>query len=141
MSLDTSPYEDAIVARLKTVCPRVFVTEVPDNTPSPQYPYMIVRWIEPVRLGTGHHMSGSRNDAQRAGALVSTVSLDDDSARLIHNRARNSLAGYRPPDCDEIKLEGGLAYSTSNTHPKPTTYSREIYCSWVTNLSWNDGVE
>lgn len=138
MSLDTSVYEDAITARLRTICPRVYVTEVPDNIATPSYPYVIVRWVEPVRVGVGHHMNGSRNDAQRAGAVVSTISLDDVSARLIKDRIRDSLSGYRPPDCDEIKLEGGLAYSTSNTNPRPTTFSREIYCSWITNLSWND---
>lgn len=138
MSLDTSTYENAIVARLKTVCPRVWVTEVPDNVPSPAYPYIIVQWIEPVRLGVGHHINGSRNDAQRAGAIIKAVSSDDDSANKVKNRIRDSLAGYRPPDCDEIRLEGGLAYSASNTNPKPTTFTRDTYCSWVTNLSWND---
>lgn len=141
MTLDTSGYEDAIVARIKTVCPRVYVTEIPDTVATPAYPYVIVRWIEPVRLGTGHHMVGSRNDAQRAGAMISCVSLDDTSARAIKNRIRDSLGGYRPPDCDEIEFEGGLAYSTSNSAASPTTFSRDIYCSWVTNLSPNDLLE
>lgn len=139
MSLDTTGYEADIVARIKTICPRVVITEVPEGEPSPAHPYVLVRWIEPIRLGTGgHHIDGSRNDAQRAGAIVTVVSLDDTSANAVKNRLRVALAGHRPPDCDEIKFEGGLAYSRSNTAPRPTTYSREMYCSWITNLSWND---
>lgn len=140
MTLDTSPYEAAVTARVRAVCPRVVITEVPDGAPTPACPYVVIRWIEPVRLGTGHHMTSSRDDAQRAGALITAVSLDDTSANAIKNRLRASLGGYIPPDCGEIMFEGGLAYSTSNTNPKPTTFSRGIFCSWVTNLTTNDTV-
>lgn len=136
MSLDTQPYEDDIKAQVETVCPRVFVTQVPDSTTTPPRPYAILRWIEPIRTGFDHHMESARRDTQRAGLVVTIVSDTDASANVIKNRIRGTLTGYRPPDCGEMICEGGLAYSRANTNPKPTTYSRELYYSFVTNLSW-----
>lgn len=137
MSLDTGPYEADIKAQVQAICPRVYVSEVPDGTASPGFPYVVLRWIEPIRMGTDHHMVSSRYDTQRAGVIVTVVSADDDSANKVKNRIKNVLAGYSPPDCGEIRVEGGTSFSTSNTVPRPTTYSREMYLSFVTNLSWD----
>jgi len=99
-----------------------------------------LRWVEPIRTGTDHHMCGVRNDTLRAGVMVTAVSQDDTSARRLKNRITAALTGYRPPDCGEMMLEGGLSHSTANTDPKPTTYSRMLAYTFMTNLSPNDPV-
>lgn len=137
MSLDTSVYEKAITDRLEELCPRVFVTEVPDNQESPKLPYIMVQWIEPIRAAGGHHLENSRHDAQRAGFILTTVSKTDEDANRLKNAARNSLLGWQPPDCNDIKAEGGRAFSMSNAIPRPTTYSRMQFFSFITNLSWD----
>lgn len=141
MSHDTTAYEAAVKARITAICPRTYVTEVPDTTATPVYPYVILRWIEPVRTAFDHHMVSSLNDTTRGGLIVTVVSETDASANAVKNRIKGSLAGYRPPDCGEMVLEGGAGYSTSNSEPKPTTYSRDLYLSFLTNLSPNTLVE
>lgn len=139
MSQDTTAYEQDILQRLGTLCPRVYVSQVPDGVET-KYPHIIVRWLEPVRATVGRHLWSSIDDAQRAGVIIRVVSRTDEDANRLKNEIKLAFLRFFPPDCDEIKLEGGQAFSTAAATPRPTTYSRELYYSFMTNLSANGTV-
>ena len=136
MSLDTTAAEAAIIARLATTLSRVYVTEVPDNV-TPVYPLIVVYFGDPVRIGTDRGIVSTRNDTQRGFAVIQVQAPTDDAARIIKNKIRVSMVGYRPTDCGEMVLEGGYGYSKAATGVKPTIYYREVGMSWLTNLSYN----
>jgi hypothetical protein len=138
MSLNTAPAEDDIEAAVRAVIPRVFVDEVPDNEPTPKYPYAMLYFGGPIRAAGDHHMTSTRNDTNILYCTVQVLSQTSKSARDVNNRIREALVGHRPPDCGEMVLEGGLAYSSGNGDTKPTIYYRETGYSMRTNLSWND---
>ena len=135
MALTTQPAEDAIVARLKTIVPRVYVTEVPDGV-SPVYPYIVVYFGEPTRMSKDRGIVSTRQDTLRGFATFQVVSPTDAASNAVKNAIRESLPGYRPPDCGEMMLEGGGGYSKAATGTAPTLYYREVAMSWLTNLSW-----
>lgn len=135
MSLDTTSAEADILARLETIVPRVYTTEVPDGI-SPVYPLIVVYFGDPIRIGTDRGIVSTRNDTLRGYGLVQVQAPTDAAANAVKNRVRNALTGYRPTDCGEMMLEGGFAYSRSSGAAKPTLYYREVAFSWLTNLSW-----
>lgn len=138
MSLDTGPAEDAIKARVLTVTPRVFVSEVPADQPTPEMPYVILYFGGPIRSARDHHITSVRNDTLIGYCTAQVISRTDISARDVNNRVRDALVGYRPPDSGEMIPGGGLAYSNGSNDVKPTKYYRESGYTYATNLSWND---
>jgi hypothetical protein len=138
MSLSTSSVEDAIEERLKTINPRVYISEVPDDVSTPKSPYIVVYFGGPIRAAGDHHITSSRNDTNIFYCTVQVIGRTDKAARDVNNLIRDSLTGFRPPDCGEMVLEGGLSYSSGNGDTKPTDYYRETGYSMRTNLSWND---
>lgn len=136
MSLDTTLAEADIVVRLKTITPRVYVTEVPDNV-TPVYPLIVIYFGDPVRIATDKGIVSTRNDTLRGFAVIQVQAPTDTVARDIKNKVRVSMPGYRPTDCGEMVLEGGYGYSKAATSVKPTIYYREVGMSWLTNLSYN----
>lgn len=141
MSLDTEPTEKDIQARVESVfpgTPRVWVSQVPDSIKTPQYPYAVLYFGMPVRIGTDHHLTSTRNDTLRGFVTVQWVSTDDDSCRDMVNKTRVALTGYKPVDSGEMTLEGGTSYSSASTAVKPSLYYRETGFSYMTNLHWVD---
>lgn len=138
MTLDTGPFEDAIKARVQSVTPRVFVSEVPPDEPTPAMPYVILYFGGPIRSGRDHHITSVRNDTQIGYCTAQVISKTDTSARDVNNLVRNALVGYRPPDCGEMIPGGGLAYSNGSNDVRPTKYYRESGYTFATNLGWND---
>lgn len=138
MSLATKPFKDAAKTLISSVCPRVYVSQVPDNLTTPKYPYVVLHWVRPIRTGTDHHMTSSRYDLRRGGLLINVVSLNADDAGLVADQIDDLLAGYRLPDCGEMIAEGRQPFPSTNTVPRPSTYTEELYFSFVTNLSWAD---
>lgn len=133
----TAPYEDAIKARVQSVIPRVYVSEVPDDEPTPAYPYVTLFFGGPIRQGFDHHISGTRNDTMVAYGTAQIQSLTDVSARDVADRVRDVLMGYVAPNCGEIIVEGGLSYSNGTNAVPPTKYYREVGFTFRTNLQWN----
>lgn len=138
MTLNTAPFEDAIKARVETVTPRVFVSEVPADLPTPQMPYVILYFGGPIHSARDHHITSVRNDLQTGYCTSQVISRTDQSARDVNNLVRNALIGYRPPDCGEMIPSGGLTYSNGSNDVKPTKYYRESGYTYATNLGWND---
>jgi hypothetical protein len=138
VTLDTGPLEDDIEALVKTVIPRVWVSEIPADVVTPGYPYVILYFGGPIRSAADHHITSVRNDTMIGYCTVQVVSETDKSARDVNNRIRNALVGHRPPDAGEMASEGGLAYSRGNNDVKPTKYYRETGYSYRTNLGWNN---
>lgn len=138
MSLSTGTYEDEIQERIKTVCPRVYDTEVPEPNKTPALPYVVLRWTEPVRTAQDRHITSTRNDGLRGAVFVEVVSSDAKSARQVKDAIKDLLVGFRPSDCGELMAEGGAAFSRVNAEPKPTLYIRGTYFSFRTNLGWVD---
>jgi hypothetical protein len=135
MSLDTTQTETDIINRIKTVLPRVYITEVPDGT-DPGDPYVVVYFGEPSRIGTDHHLTSTRNDTLRGFLTIQVISRTDAAASAIKNRIKNALVGFRPADSGEIIAEGGLSYSEASTSGASTKYYRELGFSYMTNLTW-----
>lgn len=138
MSLDTAPLENDIKARVQTVTPRVYISEVPSDTPTPDMPYVVIYFGGPIRGARDHHITSSRNDTMIGYCTVRVTSSTDTSARDVNNAIRNALAGHIPPDCGEMIVEGGLTYSNGTSTVKPSSYFRETGYTYRTNLSWND---
>lgn len=139
MTLATAALEDDIVATVKAATnPRVFVSEVPTDIPTPQYPYTVIYFGGPVRSARDHHITSTRNDTNIGYCTVEVVSTTDTSARDVNDRIRNALVGHRPPDSGEMVLEGGLAQSRGSDEVRPTLYYRTTGYSYRTNLGWND---
>jgi hypothetical protein len=137
MSLDTAPIEDDIVAIVRAVVPRVWVSEVPDDVPTPAYPYAVVYFGGPIRSARDHHITSTRNDTTWGYCTVRVVSSTDTSARDVNNRIRDALVGHAPPDAGEMYLEGGLQFSNGSGIAPPTKYFRETGYSYACNLSWS----
>lgn len=138
MSLKTGHYEDEILERIQTVVPRVYDTEVPEPNKTPQTPYVVLRWSEPVRTARDRHITGTRNDLLRGGLFVEVVSNTSKSARDVKDAIKDVLTGFRPTDCGDMTAEGGVAFSRANTEPKPQLYVRGVYFTFRTNLGWNE---
>lgn len=136
MSLDTTAYEADLKTEVEKICPRVFVTDIPDGTPTPAVPYVVLHWTEPVRASQGHHLDNSRHDTQRGGLVVEVFSETDDSANQVKNALKDALTGYRMPDCDELLPEGGFSSGGVLQYPRPSLYRRGLMFSFFTNMSW-----
>ena len=136
MSLDTTAYEADIVSQIKSVCPRTYVTAVPDSVPTPGYPYVIVTWGEPFRANADRHMDNSRHDSTRSTVFIEVYSKDDASANATKNAIKNVLTGYIPPDCAEMILESGHSGTQKQVQPKPTLFIRELTYSFFSNMAW-----
>jgi len=130
--------EDAITARLATIVPRVYTTEVPDGV-APVYPYIVVYFGTPVRMARGRNLMSTRQDAMRGYCMIEVAAPTDAAARAVQGAVIESLTGYRPTNAGEMTLEGGAGggYSRAATGTNPTVYYREVAYSWVTNLAWN----
>ena len=137
MTLSTAGYEAEILALIATKCSRVFDTEVPDTSPTPAMPYVIVQWVEPTRTAFDHHLTGVRDDSMRGAVIVQILSSTAASVRDMKNVLHPLLTGYRPTDCGELIPEGGSSYSVAQEQPKPTTFIRQLYYSFITNQNSN----
>jgi len=134
MVLSTSAVEADVIAQLKTIVPRVYTTSVPEGI-SPDYPLIVVYFLEPVRTSADRNVVSTRFDTLRGGCTVEIQAPTDDAANKVKDKVRN-LAGYRPPDCGEMQLEGGTAiYPHTSNGLNPTLYFRYVAFSWLTNLS------
>lgn len=137
MALDTIGTEDSILDQLKTIVPRVYVSEHP-NPQSPEYPYMIVYFGAPITSGTDRHIVSVKHDTQQAFVTVQVISDTDQSARLVYNAVRYALIGWQPDDSGAMVPGGGMFYSRVGNNAKPTLYYRESTYRYMTNLSWED---
>lgn len=135
--LDTTQTEVDIENRIKTVMPRVWVTEVPMGV-NPGDPYAVVYFGDPIRTATDHHITSTRNDTLRGYFTVQVIASTEAAARAVKNRIKNALVGYVPTDSGEIMSEGGMSYSAANTSGSSTKYYREMGFSYFTNLGFND---
>lgn len=136
MTLNTAPAEDDIKATVQAVTPRVFITEVPSDVPTPAMPYVVIYFGGPIRAASDHHITSTRADTTIGYCTVQVVSETDTSARDVNNRILNALVGHRPPDCGEMVLETGAARSNGTNEVKPTRYYRETGYSYRSNLQF-----
>lgn len=141
--LDTTAHEIAIVNQLaaKTGIPasRIWDTEVPNGTPSPAYPYLVLYWGTPSETYGEAHITSPRNNVLSNMVAVETHARDAKTARQVNNLVRNALIGFVPTDCGPMRtISGGASYSEANTMDTTATeYMRTTYFSYLTNMSWN----
>lgn len=100
-------------------------------------PFIVVYSGGPIRSGTDHHITGSRNDTTVLYWTIAIYSPRVDTTNLLAGQVVTLLAGYRPPDCGEMMLDGGLSYERGSNTVRPTQYVREIAFTARSNLSWN----
>ena len=137
MGLETSPTEDDIVTRLKTIIPRVYTTEVEAGV-SPVYPLIVAYFGTPVRMAHGRSIMSTRQDALRGYGRFDVAAPTDAAARVIKDRILDSMVGYRPTNAGEMTLEGGAQYARASLDGGEPLYYRSVALSWVTNLAYND---
>lgn len=136
--MKTAVYEDEIKARVQSATPvQVFVNDVPDDVPTPAYPYVVLYFGGPVRGFQDHHITSSRSDTMIAYATVQVVSITDISARDVMDLVRDSLMGFIPTNCGELVCEGALGYNNAQPNVPPTKFFRESGWTWRTNLQFN----
>jgi hypothetical protein len=131
--IDTTQTEEDILDQIKTVLPRVYVSEVPDNV-DPGDPYIVVYFGDPIRIATDHHVENVRHDTMIGYFTVQVISKTDKAARDIKNRVKSALVGFRPYDSGAIVAEGGVSRSRSATESVPKMYYRENGYSYLTNM-------
>lgn len=136
MTLNTAPAEDDIKATVQAVTPRVFISEVPGDVPTPAMPYVVIYFGGPIRAASDHHITSTRADTTIGYCTVQVVSETDTSARDVNNRILNALVGHRPPDSGEMILETGASRSNGTNEVKPTKYYRETGYSYRSNLQF-----
>jgi hypothetical protein len=145
MSLDSTPAELAILTRLNTLAPEFYDSEVPDEvqivvTDGLFKPYGVVYFGGPLRDSRDHHITSTRNDTTVLYCTVQVIAARASEARTVRNQVVQLMAGYRPPDCGEMILEGGMSYSRAADNELPQHYLREVAFSMRSNLSWNPSV-
>lgn len=131
--IDTTQTENSILDQIKTVFPRVYVSEVPDNV-DPGDPYIVVYFGDPIRAADDHHLENVRWDSMIGYFTVQVISKTDAAANAIKNRVKSALVGFRPYDSDAIVAEGGVSRSRSATESVPKMYYRETGYSYRTNM-------
>lgn len=131
--IDTTRTEDSILDQIKTVLPRVYVSEVPSGV-DPGDPYIVVYFGDPIRIATDHHVENVRHDTMIGYFTVQVISRTDKAARDIKNRVKSALVGFIPYDSGPIVAEGGVSRSRSATVSVPQMYYRENGYSYLTNM-------
>lgn len=139
MSLATSPIQDSILARLRSLPLEVYDTEVPDETQlltsnGLLRPYAVIYFSEPVRAAVSRGIVSTTRDLHRAGCTVQIVAPRSEDARSWADDVKLLLAGFKPEDASEMVLEGGAAANNGTATTRPTQYSRYVAFSFYTNL-------
>ncbi|MGN6654575.1 MAG: hypothetical protein ACTHJ9_04450 [Rhodanobacter sp.] len=65
-------------------------------------PHVLVKFLGLVHTNDGQHITGAAWDSQIGQFTVASVAGDEDTARQLSQRVRNSLIGYEPVGCGEI---------------------------------------
>lgn len=139
MSLALSPSVNAIKARLETTGKDVYKVQHPDDrmlrtSNGVMLPFYVVRVGGPVRAAKGRNITTSRDHVNIVFCTVACMAADDDALDIIVDDAINTLTGFKPPECGEMILEGGLSYSEANSTVKPSKYVKDIAFTYRANL-------
>lgn len=140
MALSMTPSMEAILDRMRTrLVPEVHDTEVPPDDEL-QYvngimsPYYVVMFGGPVRAARGKSITGVRDHVTILYCTVQCVAPDSNGRNHLIDGVIDTLTGYRPPECGEMILEGGMAYTNGNTTVRPTKYFKDIVFTYRANL-------
>lgn len=140
MSLSLSPSYNAIVDRLRTETNRdVYKVMYPDESMlrtsnGVMLPYYIVRVGGPVRAAKGRSITTSRHHVNIVFCTVSCVAADTDALDYIVDEALDLLTGWKPPECGEMVLEGGLQYAEGLSTVKPSKFIKDLAFTYRSNL-------
>lgn len=144
MALDPGPAWADVISVLDVALPViVYDSQAPEDTDLVLTnglfnPFVVVYSGGPIRSGTDHHITGTRNDTTVLYWTVAVYAPTPAVTDLITGQIINLLTGYKPPDCGEMMLEGGLSYKRGLNAVRPTQYVRETGFTARSNLSWND---
>lgn len=129
MSLDAKPFRDAVKARLEANFTNtdVYTSEVPEdgdiNWNNGLFsPYLVVFFGGPIRSARDKGIVSTRFDTTILYCTVEVYAPVADTAAFLKDKVVDVLTGFRPPDCGEMVLEGGLAYSKASNEVRPTQY-------------------
>lgn len=131
--IDTTQTEASIIAQIKTVFSRVYISEPLAGT-DPGDPFVVVYFGDPIRAAGDHHLTTARYDTMIGYLTVQVASRTDTAANAVKNRIKSALVGFRPFDSGEIVAEGGVSRSRSAIESVPQMYYRENGYSYRTNL-------
>lgn len=143
MALNPGPAWADVKARLESGLPlTVYDAQAPEDadivlTNGLFNPFLVLYSGGPIRSGTDHHLVGSRNDTTVLYWTIAVYAPTPDVTDLIVGQILDLMTGYKPPDCGEMLLEGGLSYKRGLNAVRPTQYVREIAYNARSNLSWN----
>lgn len=142
MALTTLPFRTDVLNRLATLPQQVYVGQVPEDSEIDWNdglfdPFTIVYFGGPIRTGTDHHLTGTRNDTTFVYCTIEVSAPRADVAGLIKDKIIDLLTGFRPTDCGEMVLEGGGQFSRAANEVRPTVYIESTAFTARSNLSWN----
>lgn len=119
----------------------VYSEEVPDDASLPKNangtirPYIVTSFGGPYRAARGRGIINSRLDVNIGSLTVRVAAPTYAAARSICDQVIDTLTGWNGTDTGEFVLEGGTNNSAANSQVKPTTYFRDAFYSFRTNLS------
>lgn len=134
---------DDILSRMRTnLVPEVYDTEVTDDDVTYvngiMSPYYVVMFGGPVRAARGKSITTVRHHVTILYCTVTCVAPDANGRNYLIDSVVDLLTGYAPPECGEMILEGGMAYTNGNTTVRPTKYFKDIVFTYRANLKLDD---
>lgn len=143
MPLETLPAEDAILAKLKTELPHVYVDRgtyledsvIPKSDEDGMFqPYVLVAFGGNYAYGGDSSIIGPRWDTQRATLTMYIVAPTDRVATQIKDKIRAALlTDFRMPDAGAMRVNTG--YSFVDTDLGYNRYVQVIGFAYLFNLS------
>ena len=126
--------------RLKELPYKVYESAMPDEievefVDGYVVPYYVIRHGSPTEAHTGKGIIGTRDNTHRSSFLVTIVSFSNDSLNEMTAAAIDKLQGFRPVDGSELRLFGGMSFSSTESIVRPTTYRRTITFTYLNNLT------
>lgn len=147
MSLNPEPAFADVDARLRTIISRVYDAEIPEDEATPtdaagqMLPYIVAMTGGPIRSRRDRNLVTARRDGTILYWTIATYAPTASLARAYKGRVVDSLTGFRPTDCGELVLDGGMEFTRASNSYRPTVYINTVHFSTVSNLSWTDEVE
>lgn len=145
MALSSAPFKADVKAQLQAQFPamHLYVSEVPEddqiNWNNGLFsPYIVLSFGGPIRSARDKGIVSTKYDTTILYCTVEVYAPRSDDAALIKDDVVKRLTGFRPTDCGEMVLEGGLAYSRASNDVRPTIYVESTAFTTRGNLTMED---
>jgi len=139
LSLNILAVHDQITAKLNELNQDVYEISVPEDTkikmgPNGLFlPYIVAVYSDMQESSTGKGIISSKFNAGTSFCVVECVAPTQRAARQVADLVRNKLAGFIPTDAGELRLVGGLSYTSMDPRGVPKKYISEVSFAFTVN--------